>query len=138
MTHDPVTVTEDTPLEEIARLLEKDGIKRVPVMADGQLVGIVSRANLIQGLATRRNRPVPPAGDRKLREQVRAAISTTGAQTELVNVVVAGGGVHLFGSSFSEAERDAIRIAAEGVPGVKRVQNDLSVLPPIVQATMWE
>ena len=138
MTRDLVTAAEDTPLQEVAKLLEKHRIKRVPVLRDGKLVGIVSRANLIQSLATRGRSHLPPAGDRQLREQVRNAIMATGAQSELVSVVVANGVVHLFGTTYSKSERDALRVAAEGVSGVKRVQNDVSILPPSVQASMWE
>ena len=51
MTTEVVTITPDTPLAEIAALLEKRHIKRVPVVEGGELVGIVSRANLLRGLA---------------------------------------------------------------------------------------
>jgi len=138
MTRDLVTVTEDTSIEKVAQLLEKHRVKRVPVLRDGKLVGIVSRANLIQGLAIRRRSPSPPISDRKLREEVRDAIIATGAHSELVNVVVANGVVHLFGSTYSEVERDALRVAAESISGVKRVRADVGVLPPMIQAAMWE
>src|SRR6516164_9799709 len=50
MTRDVITALPDVPLYEIATLLEKHSIKRVPIVKDGQLLGVVSRANLIQGL----------------------------------------------------------------------------------------
>jgi len=52
MTHQVITVDPDTPLQEIANLFEQHGIKRVPVVKKERLVGIVSRANLVQALAT--------------------------------------------------------------------------------------
>jgi CBS-domain-containing membrane protein len=64
MTRDVITVGEEMPLGEVAEILEKRHIKRVPVMRDGALVGIVSRANLLQGLAARRGDVSrPPAAD---------------------------------------------------------------------------
>lgn len=138
MTRDLVTVAEDAPLEDVARLLEKHRIKRVPVVQAGKLAGIVSRANLIQSLATRRRSHRPPVIDRKLREEVQDAITASGVRNELVTVVVSEGVVHLWGATYSDAERDAIRISAEGVPGVKRVRDDMSVLPQNIQTGMWE
>src|SRR3546814_4343850 len=61
MTQDVITVTEDTPAGEIAHLLETKRIKRVPVLRDGRIVGIVSRADLLRGLAAQRDAPVASA-----------------------------------------------------------------------------
>ena len=64
MTHDPVTITEDTPLETIVTLMEKSKLKRLPVTRDGRVVGIVSRANLLQAVASlARQIPDPTADD---------------------------------------------------------------------------
>src|SRR6516164_7346767 len=64
MAHDPVTVTEDTQLEELVSLMEKHDIKRLPVMQNDRLVGIVTRANLLQAVASlARDVPDPTADD---------------------------------------------------------------------------
>ncbi|HVY92299.1 MAG TPA: CBS domain-containing protein [Bryobacteraceae bacterium] len=51
MTHSPVTVGEDTPLEEVVRLMDHHRIKRVPVLRGTELVGVISRADLVRALA---------------------------------------------------------------------------------------
>ncbi len=137
MTGDVTTVTEEASLEEIATLLEKHRIKRVPVVRDGKLVGIVSRANLLQGIVARQRAPQPSVGDRRLREQVTAAIQASGVRNEYINPVVADGVVHLWGMAYSDAERDAIEVAAAGVNGVKDVEGQIGVLSPMLAANLW-
>ncbi len=46
-----VTVPEDMPARQIAALMHAKGIKRIPVVTDGRLVGIVARSDLVRGLA---------------------------------------------------------------------------------------
>ena len=127
MTRPAVTVAEDAPLGEIATLLERHRIKRVPVVRDGTIVGIVSRANLLHGLVAKEAAPAVASDDAGIREQVIAGIKAAGITETYVNVVVAGGIVHVWGFVGSEAEKDAIRIAAETAPGVKTVQNNVAV-----------
>lgn len=136
MTRDLATVTEEAPLEDIATLLEKRGIKRVPVVRDGKVVGIVSRANLLQGVAARQPPPQSSVGDRTLRERVTAAIRASGARDEFVNPVVDNGIVHLWGLTRSEAEREAIQVATAGVGGVKDVKSELGILSPGLSASV--
>jgi CBS domain-containing protein len=131
MSRQVISVSEDTPLQEIAALLEKYRIKRVPVVRDRKVVGIVSRANLLQALVAR---PVTSAAatsvdDRALREAVFAAVQATGSRTLYVNVVVSGGVVHLWGMAYSDEEKHAICVAAEGVPGAKEVFAQINILP---------
>ncbi len=128
MTREVLTVGVDTPLEDVARLLERRRIKRVPVVREGRVVGIVSRADLVRSLAVRpiERQPATVAGDRAIREAVLAALR---AQPWWVgtyrSVVVADGVVHLWGLARSQAERDAMRVAAETVPGVRGVEDHL-------------
>jgi CBS domain-containing protein len=131
MTRNVIAVTEDTPVPEIADLLEKHRIKRVPVVRDGCVVGIVSRANLLQALVARpaASGVTTSGDDRALREAVFAAVKSTGARTVYVNVLVTDGIAHLWGMAHSNPERDAMRVAAETVPGVKRVEERISILP---------
>ena len=132
MTREPITVTEDTPLEEIAILLERKAIKRVPVLRDGKLVGIVSRADLLHDLVPARAgqavKPAPLAAP--TREAVIAGIRDAGLSLDYVNVVVTDDAVHLWGPVDSALQRDAIALAAKRTPGVTRVENHLVVISP--------
>lgn len=131
MTQDVLTVTEDTPLREVADLLEKNHIKRVPVVRDEKLVGIVSRSNLLQGLATKGVADQVPtaADDRSIREMVAQVIAQqTGVDATRVNVIVDNGIVQLWGLVDSMEEAKAAQVAAETTPGVKRVENKLGHL----------
>lgn len=137
MTSEVVSVGEDTPLEEIAILLERHRIKRVPVVRDGQLIGLVSRADLLQGLVSRAECPPPSASDGDIRLTVEEALDDAGVRRLFVNVIVSGGVVHLWGAVESEVEKQAARIAAERVAGVERVEDRLGVAPEAMQAALW-
>ena len=134
MTRDIVTVGEDAMLEEIADQLEKHRIKRMPVLRDGKMLGIVSRADLLHGLVARRAAPASTAKDSEIRATAQAALEEAGVRSTFVTVVVADGVVQLWGAVDSNAEKQAARVAAEGVPGVKGVDNKIAVLPPNVRA----
>ena len=129
MTRPVITVKPDTPLGEIASLLEKHRIKRVPVVKDGNIVGIVSRANLIQALVTLGNKSAPDTlvKDSILRDDLLAQLRSKSWWTNNVNVIVQNGAVQLWGFVDSEAEKDAIRVAVEVTPGVRQVTNNLVV-----------
>ena len=72
MTANPITVTEDTPLDKIVLLMERHGIKRLPVIRDDQLVGIVTRTNLLQAVAgLARDVPDPTADDDHIRNHIK-------------------------------------------------------------------
>ena len=130
MTKDVITAGPDTPLQEIARALERHAIKRVPIMQDGQLVGIVSRANLIQAVASGRKKPEISASDTAIREKLLAHLqSQRWSNTGLVNATVTDGVVDLWGVSTSDVEQKAIRIAAESIPGVVAVNDHLIKRP---------
>jgi CBS domain-containing protein len=130
MTRNVITVTPETPLHEIASLLEKNAIKRVPVVRDGEIVGLVSRANLLQAVATARKELEIPLSDTTIRNQLLAHLrAQPWAHTLLLNVTVNGGVVDLWGIANSETERKAIRVAAESAPGVRAVNDNLIVRP---------
>jgi CBS-domain-containing membrane protein len=130
MTRQVISVDPDTSLQEIANLLEKHGIKRVPVVKDGRLVGIVSRANLVQALASRGLAFVDVTeADEVLRKVIVSNLRKlpwTGA-TATVDVIVDHGVVSLWGVVRNEEEKNAIRVAAEGIPGVLAVNDHLRV-----------
>jgi CBS domain-containing protein len=128
MSRDVIAVGENTPLREIASLLERHGIKRVPVMRDGRLVGLVSRSNLLQAFATAaaERRQDTLADDRTIREEViRCMNRVPGGMPWLVTVTVDGGVVDLIGPVTSLKQKDALRVAAETAPGVKSVNDQL-------------
>jgi CBS domain-containing protein len=128
MTRNVVTVDENTPLNEIARLLERHHIKRVPVLRDGRLAGIVSRANLLHGLAnTIIDHHEPGAAqDRKVRnELVKILLSKRELDEALVNVTVTDGKVRLWGVVENAGEAAVAESAAKALPGVKTVENNL-------------
>lgn len=129
MTHPVITAKPDTPLSELASLLEKHHIKRVPVVNDGKMVGIVSRANLLQALVRRDHEltSYQTVDDSTLRSNVLTRLRSHPWWPSDVNVVVRDGTVELWGIVQSEVEKDAIRIAVEEIDGVQRISNNLSV-----------
>ncbi|MGM0914818.1 MAG: CBS domain-containing protein [Pseudomonadota bacterium] len=130
MTPDPLTIGEDMPLHQISRLLEKHHIKRVPVVTDGKLVGIVSRANLLQGFAVAGPETAASADDREIREAILKEIDdNTGVMVDRINVIVSQGKVELWGLVESDQERMAVQVAAENTGGVKEVKNNLGYVP---------
>ena len=135
MTRQVMTAGEDATLAEIAELLERHRIKRVPILRDAELVGIVSRANLLQALASQPPRQAPPpADDAALRKRVLQELSRAGIEAIFVNVVVSAGEVHLWGAVRSQAQLETARIAAESAAGASRVHSHLSLLSPGVPA----
>ncbi len=126
MSEHVVSAGEDTSLAELAGLLEKNRIKRVPILKDGKLVGIVSRANLIQALAST---PPAPADNQLSDRGIRATILAELAKQSWTdfgerNVVVSNGIVHIWGLVGSPEERKALIALAENVSGVREVSDE--------------
>lgn len=136
MTRHVIALAEHDTLETIAAMLEKHHIKRAPVLSDGKLVGIVSRADLLHGLVARQVAPVSTPEDAAIRSNAEAALDDAGVNRIFVTVVVSGGVVHLWGAVDSDAQKQAARVAAEGVPGVSSVRDETGVLPPGVRGLM--
>jgi CBS-domain-containing membrane protein len=128
MTPDPVTVTEETPLEEVVRSMERRRIKRLPVMRRNEVVGIVTRANLVHALAGLAREAKPTAAsDQAIRDRIVAELAgQSWAPAALINVTVKDGVVDLWGTITDERERAAIKVAAENAPGVKAVNDHLA------------
>lgn len=132
MTPDPVATAEDTPLEDIVTLMEKRRIKRLPIVRDGKVVGIVSRANLLHALASvAAETPPSKVEDQVIRswlltelEQQRWAPNAT------IDVVVRDGVVDLWGTITDERTRQALIVAAENVPGVRRINDHVAWIDP--------
>ncbi len=126
MTTEPMTITEDTPLDAIVTLMEKNKIKRLPVTRGDHLVGIVSRANLLQAVASlARDMPDPTADDDQIRDHVIDILVNSEWCPFGLNVAVRDGIVHLSGVITEERARQAAVVAAENVGGVKKVRDHL-------------
>ena len=127
MTQDEIcTVTEDTPLEEFVRVMERNNVKRVPVVREDTLVGIVTRSDLLRAVASlARDVPDPTADDDHIRSRVIASIEKNEWRPLQLGVTVRDGIVHLSGMITDERFRQAAIVAAENVAGVKLVHDHL-------------
>jgi len=128
MTRNVITATPETSVADIADLLESKRIKRVPIVADGKLVGIVSRANLVRALA---GLPRPAEGvqgkDAEIRHNILARLKSEPWNPAWLNVRVENGVVELWGATTSQAQKRAAHVAAEITPGVVRVEDNIVV-----------
>ena len=132
MTHDVLSVTEETPVADIAVLLETNRVKRVPVLRDGKLAGIVSRANLVRALAMTIDEAPggSEADDQAIRARLPAELkSQRWAEVSPANITVKDGVVHLWSSYLSDQEKRALVVAAESTPGVRRVEDHMRRVP---------
>jgi CBS domain-containing protein len=126
MTPQPLTITEDTALDEIVELMEKNNVKRLPVIRGDRIVGIVSRANLLQAVASlAREIPDPTADDDHIRNRVIDTIEKNDWCPFGLSVIVRGGIVHLSGVITEERSRKAAVVAAENITGVTEVHDHL-------------
>jgi predicted transcriptional regulator len=117
MTQNVITVTADTPLDGIVQLMERRRIKRVPVMEGDALVGIVSRAD---------------PSDEEILEQIHAALAkVVWVPRDGLSIMVKDGVVDLDGVILEEREREALRVVAENVAGVKAVEDHLVWIEPV-------
>lgn len=133
MTRKVIAVHEDMELGAIAELLERNGIKRVPVVRAGVLVGIVSRADLIRALASAATAAKPPSetDDEALRQAIldRMSKEPWTSSSINVNVIVTDRAAHLWGFASSAEERRALAVLAETTSGVSRVVDHLRIAP---------
>ena len=132
MTRDVISVSDTTPVADIAIALETNLIKRVPVLRDGKLVGIISRANLVRALATSGDQPSSDTeiDDLSIRDKLLAELKAQRwAEVSPANVTVKDGVVHLWSSYLSEQEKRALIVAAENTPGVRRVEDHMRRVP---------
>jgi CBS domain-containing protein len=133
MTRDPETVPEDRQLSDVVQLMEKHQIKRVPVVRGNQVVGIISRANLLHALASAGGDAASPKRDDDvIRERLLAELDKQRwAPIALINVIVRNGVVELWGTITDERQRHAIMVAAENISGVKDVRDHLVWIDPM-------
>jgi CBS domain-containing protein len=128
MTRHVITVEEETPLSRVAELFEEQGIKRAPVMRQGKLVGIISRADLLRALVMAKVDQTAP-GDAAIRRSILARLrEDSGFPADLVKATVLDGIAHLWGAVSSKAEGRAACVIAETTRGVKAVEDHLRIL----------
>lgn len=137
MTRDVITIDEETSLAEIATLLEKHRIKRVPVVSGGTIVGIVSRADLLHGLVAHPPAKPASASDRELRDRILEEIHKTGVDVATINVVVSSDIVDLWGAVWSDEQLNAVRLAVENVVEGKTIRNHMGIFPSMLQSLMY-
>jgi len=133
MSPDPITVDEDTSLEQVVRLMESHGVTRFPVVRSGALVGMVTRTDFMSAIGRLySSQPLRSAGDDEIREQVNAALSQAPWRPCALNMSVHDGVVSLRGGIRSDNARKAAVVAVENIAGVKRVEDQLwkIVYPP--------
>jgi CBS domain-containing protein len=129
MTPEPVTATEQTPLEDLVRLMEKNDIKRLPVVSGDTLKGIVTRSNLLQAVASMAHEiPDPTADDDHIRDRILHTVSKTDWRPIGFEVTVRNGIVHLHGIITATEARQAAIVAAESTAGVKKVHDHLCLV----------
>jgi CBS domain-containing protein len=132
MTPDPCTVTEDATLEGIVELMERNHVKRLPVLRGDKLAGIVTRTNLLQAVAgLARDVPDPTADDDHIRNRIISSIEKSDWAPFGLGVIVANGIVHLSGLITNEKSRQAAIVAAENVTGVTKVHDHLCWVGPM-------
>ena len=133
MTKEVQTVSKDTPLEDIVELMERYRIKRVPVLHESEVVGIVTRSNLMHAMVSLARKAAPmETNDTTIRERLLAEMQKQKwAPIAMVNIVVRDGVVELWGVIVDERQREALKVAAENIPGVNAVKDHLVWVEPM-------
>jgi CBS domain-containing protein len=139
MTPAPVqTVTETTAVEDVAALMEQHHIRRVPVLRDTKVVGIVSRADLLRAVMSHPPEPIEGLSDQRIEQAIRARMrQEPWADTYWASVQVESGVATLYGFCRSDAVRAGLRVLAAQVDGVKRVEDKTEILPQTLYGHGW-
>jgi CBS domain-containing protein len=135
MTRQVATASEDTPIAALAELMKARNIKRLPILKNGAVVGIVSRVDVLRGLISLsrgdgESRPTFHRDEELRREVYAACQGRSWSLAKQMDVVVNGGVAHLWGVAPTDLVRKAYRAAAENVPGVKTVEVHMHIVPP--------
>lgn len=127
------SVTEDTPLIDVVKIMESRQVKRLPVIRDNRMVGILSRANLLRALISiARDAKPADVTDAAIRQHLLAELGKQSwAPVASIDVTVRNGVAHLWGTLMEERQRQGIRVVAENTPGVKRVEDHLVWIEPM-------
>jgi CBS domain-containing protein len=131
MTHNPVIVTPETSLTEVAELMLRKHIKRLPVLEDGVLLGVISRTDLLRLLARKLIEVPEKMTDAQIGDYIKSELDhASWAPRSGIRVNVKGKVVNLEGTIFSDQEREAVVVIAENAPGVKQVEDHLVFIDP--------
>jgi CBS domain-containing protein len=132
MTEDVISIAQDAPLEDVVAAMEANRIKRLPVTADGKVVGVVSRTDLLRALIGRARTSEPlPTDDRMIRAAIMNALEAQSwAPMTTLNVTVADAVADVWGTITNEEERRAIHVVVENTPGVKFVHDHMVYIEP--------
>lgn len=132
MTEDVVSIAQTAPLEDVVEAMEKNRVKRLPVTADGRVIGVVSRSDLLRALIGRVRHAEPLTGDdRTIRTTIMNALEgQSWAPTTTLNVTVCDAIVDVWGTITNEEERRGIQVLVENTPGVKTVHDHLVYIEP--------
>jgi len=134
MSRDVHTITEEASLDDVVQLMERHQIKRLPVVRNQSLVGIVTRANLLHALASIVGEAKPAAGkdDASIRKRIYTELENQPwAPVNLMDIVVRDGTVHLWGVVLDERQREAIHVVLENTPGVEAIEDHLAWVEPM-------
>jgi CBS domain-containing protein len=132
MTTEPCTVTENATLEDVVELMQRNNVKRLPVMRGDQIVGIVTRTNLLRAVAgLARDVPDPTVDDDHIRNRIITSVERADWAPFGLGVIVLDGVVHLSGVITNEHSRQASIVAAENVSGVTKVHDHLCWVEPM-------
>lgn len=131
MTKPATCVGPETPLDEVVRLMERLRVKRLPVVKNGKLAGLVTRTDLLRAMVSRQTAAPVASSDQQVRDRINAMLRHEDwATSAFVNVQVESGVAHLWGTVESAAQREALILAVRGVPGVNDVQPHLGRAMP--------
>jgi CBS domain-containing protein len=132
MTENVYTIDEDTALEDVVELMERRRIKRVPVLRGNKVVGIITRSNLMYAIVSlARSAPKTAKDDLAIREQLISEMQKEKwAPMAMTNIVVRDGIVELWGTVFDDRQREALKVAAENIPGVEAVKDHMVWVEP--------
>ena len=127
MTTEVVSATPETGVADMVQLMSKRRIKRLLVIDNGRLVGIVTRANLMRALVKALiNEPAGGGSDEEIREAILRSIDAERwAPRFAIDVVVKDGIVDLSGEITDERQRTALHVLIESIPGVKVIRDHL-------------
>ncbi len=136
MTRHVTSIQEEAELADVAAILDRNKIKRVPVVRDGVVVGIIARSDLVKALSMTPSKTSTATLDnstlhRNLTDKVR---TLPWLETSYLNVVVNDGVVRLWGYVGSNDQRRALRVLVEETEGVKSVEDNLTVGYPTLGA----
>jgi CBS domain-containing protein len=138
MRPEPITCRPDESLETIVDLMERRHIKRLPVLENGRVVGIISRSDLLRALLSLVAAITPGelVPDWKISATIDAAMKSQTWAGSLVQTAVKDGVVTLTGTVFDERQQQALRVLVENVPGVKRVIDELLWIEPVTATVL--